>query len=209
MLKEVFSAMRFDETGNVARSDSLIVALGESWLRRFIDNKRKRKYYASQHMRLMARLLMYLRHLDEIEILDSGMETNKNQTVSDCEAEGSKYTHVGKKTNENETVSDYERSKSTDVSMEINETVPDCERDQNADIGMETNENEVANYFEKSSKKNFADYLNTKCFDSIVAAALACCAPYMDDIADLKAPSNSITRGPCWPCNAHLSKIAL
>ena len=63
MVKEVFSIMKRDDIGAVARGDKMIVALGESWLRRNIDNKEKRKYYASQRMRLAARLLIELRTL--------------------------------------------------------------------------------------------------------------------------------------------------
>jgi hypothetical protein len=65
MLQEVFPIMTRDDIGTVAQNDPLIVALGESWLRRSIDNEAKRKYYTSQHMRLMARLLIELRKADE------------------------------------------------------------------------------------------------------------------------------------------------
>ncbi len=53
--------MTRDDCSKIAQNDGLIVALGESWLRRNIDNKVKRKYYASSRMRLNARLLCALR----------------------------------------------------------------------------------------------------------------------------------------------------
>lgn len=40
------------------------MALGESWLRRSIDNREKRRYYSSQHMRLMGKMLLELRSLE-------------------------------------------------------------------------------------------------------------------------------------------------
>ena len=61
MLEEVFPRMLLDEVSEVAKNDHLIVALGESWLRRSIDNRAKRRHYASEHMRLMARLLIEIR----------------------------------------------------------------------------------------------------------------------------------------------------
>ena len=61
---EVLTIMRSDDITEVVQSDALIFALGESWLRRNIDNKVKRKYYASQRMRLNARFLMELRKLE-------------------------------------------------------------------------------------------------------------------------------------------------
>ena len=64
MLQEVFTTMLCDEVGKTAKKDKLIIALGETWLRRSIDNREKRSYYTSQHMRLMARLLLHLREID-------------------------------------------------------------------------------------------------------------------------------------------------
>ena len=58
---EVFTIMTPDSVSAVAQNDTLISMLGESWLRRNLDNKLKRKYYSSQRMRLNARLLMILR----------------------------------------------------------------------------------------------------------------------------------------------------
>ena len=56
--EEVFSSMKNDDVGMVAKNDDLIVALGESWLRRNLPNVEKRKYYTSQRMRLAAKLKM-------------------------------------------------------------------------------------------------------------------------------------------------------
>lgn len=53
-----------DEISEVAKKDVLIVALEESWLRRSVDNKAKRRHYASKHMRLMARMLINLKKQD-------------------------------------------------------------------------------------------------------------------------------------------------
>ena len=113
MFTEVFPSMRMDEVSDVAKSDETIVALGESWLRRSIDNKEKRRYYTSQHMRLMAKVLIELRRLDQVD----------------------------------------------------------------GNI---------------SSDKTFADYMKPSEFDRIIAAALECCFPFMDDMEELKAPSNGI-----------------
>ncbi|XP_074659474.1 uncharacterized protein LOC141912157 [Tubulanus polymorphus] len=61
MLDEVFSIMTQDDIGRIAQNDRLILVLGESWLRRNFENVDKRKYYASQRMRLAARFLINLR----------------------------------------------------------------------------------------------------------------------------------------------------
>ena len=63
LVEEVFTIMTCDKISSVAKTDSLITSLGESWLRRSIDNKTKRKYYSSQHMRQAARFLMEIRTL--------------------------------------------------------------------------------------------------------------------------------------------------
>ena len=64
MLAEVFPGMLMDDVSDVAKKDESIIALGESWLRRNIDNREKRRHYASQHMRLMAKVLIELQRLD-------------------------------------------------------------------------------------------------------------------------------------------------
>ena len=56
LLEEVFSSMKNDDVGMIAKNDPLIVALGESWLRRNLPNVEKRRYYTSQRMRLAAKL---------------------------------------------------------------------------------------------------------------------------------------------------------
>ncbi|KAJ8017713.1 hypothetical protein HOLleu_44683 [Holothuria leucospilota] len=61
MMEEVFPIMRLDAIGQVARSDNLIVSLGNLWLQRSIGNELMRKYYTSAAMRLSSRLLITLR----------------------------------------------------------------------------------------------------------------------------------------------------
>ena len=68
MLKEVFTIMTPDEVTETAQQDPLILALGESWLKRNIGNIEKRKYYASGRMRLCARLLIQLRLLHKSSV---------------------------------------------------------------------------------------------------------------------------------------------
>jgi len=63
MREEVLPAMKRDLVRHVAMNDKLILMLGESWLRRNVDNLEKRKYYASQHMRLTSKLLLQLRNM--------------------------------------------------------------------------------------------------------------------------------------------------
>lgn len=61
LMDEVCSVLSRDEIGLTTQRDPLIIMLGESWLRRSIDNKVNRKNYASQHIRFMSKLLMDLR----------------------------------------------------------------------------------------------------------------------------------------------------
>lgn len=61
MKVEVFPVMRLDEIGQVARSDNLVVSLGNQWLLRNVGNELMRKYYTSAVMRLSSRLLITLR----------------------------------------------------------------------------------------------------------------------------------------------------
>ncbi|CAG2200299.1 unnamed protein product [Mytilus edulis] len=102
----VYKKTRLSEIS--CQKDETIVALGESWLRRSIDNREKRRYYTSQHMRLMGKMLLELRSL------------------------------------------------------------------------------------EGEDEKDFEYYLHPSRFDMLVGAALQCCLPYMDDMEELKAPSNGI-----------------
>ena len=61
LVNEVFSKMKRDEVGLVAREDKLIIALGNQWMDKNIGNKLKRGKYTSQVMRLHARFLLNLR----------------------------------------------------------------------------------------------------------------------------------------------------
>ena len=117
MREEVLPAMKRDSVRHVAMTDELILMLGESWLRRNVDNVEKRKYYSSQHMRLAAKLLIQLRE----------MKVNKKQ----------------------------------------NET------EENSDISL-------------------WEFLTPDYFDMIVDASLQVSMPEIDDISELKSPSNAI-----------------
>ena len=55
--QEVFTRMRHDEVGAIARNDRMIVRLGNMWIKRNIGNELKRGKYTSQVMRLVATLL--------------------------------------------------------------------------------------------------------------------------------------------------------
>ena len=66
--------MTKDELTDVAQNDTLIISLGESWLRRSIDNRLKRKYYSSQHMRQAGRFLLEMKKLSQ----------GKINTISGC-----------------------------------------------------------------------------------------------------------------------------
>lgn len=57
MQKEVLAIMTNDSVTAVSQNDSLILSLGESWLRRNMVNSEKRKYYASARIWVSARLL--------------------------------------------------------------------------------------------------------------------------------------------------------
>ncbi|XP_014676676.1 PREDICTED: uncharacterized protein LOC106816566, partial [Priapulus caudatus] len=77
LLEEVFSIMTRDDISRVAQNDMLLVALGESWLRRNQDNKNKRKYYASQRMRLNSRMLIELRNEEDRVVEERNKEQSK------------------------------------------------------------------------------------------------------------------------------------
>ena len=145
--KEVYSIMTRDKITDLAKKDKLIVSLGESWYKRSVGNP-KRKYFASQHMRLMSRLLINLRSL----IVHS-------------------------------------EESSTDVNGSIKEKTALCE--QNANLSLEhvdeeeVSENTTQNYF-------MWDLLDPMHFEKVTKASIMCTFPYMDDIEDLKSPSNAI-----------------
>ncbi|VDI57024.1 Hypothetical predicted protein [Mytilus galloprovincialis] len=60
LVSDVFPIMRRDEIAKIAKSDKLIVGLGNYWLRQNIGNKLKRKNYTSSRMRSTARLVKNL-----------------------------------------------------------------------------------------------------------------------------------------------------
>ena len=76
--KEVFVTMKNDHISKVARSDPLIVALGNLAMKRNIGNKDMRPYNVSSDMRLVARALIELRELQE------GEDAKKNLTWYDA-----------------------------------------------------------------------------------------------------------------------------
>lgn len=82
MKNEVLKSMKQHEVGRTALNDKLIMALGESWLRRSMDNVAKRRHYASEHMRLCARLLLAM---DELVRERDGKTDDKSveHTMSD------------------------------------------------------------------------------------------------------------------------------
>ena len=77
--------MTADEISKVAQNDPLIVMLGESWLRRNLSNKLKRKYYSSQRMRLNARLLIELRKKKEKENSAGSQLSDEAHQVEDAD----------------------------------------------------------------------------------------------------------------------------
>jgi hypothetical protein len=90
MKKEVFKSMISDKVGKTAQSDQIIVALGESWLRRNIGNEEKRRHYSSQRMRLSARLLIHLRTIDkenQHEQAEGGQEVDEEEEEPDVVSE--------------------------------------------------------------------------------------------------------------------------
>ena len=61
LVAEVFSIMHNDEVSDVARSDRLVIVLGNQWMEKNIGNTLKRGKYTSEIMRLVAHLLIALR----------------------------------------------------------------------------------------------------------------------------------------------------
>ena len=54
--KEVIPSMKRDAIWEIAVNDDLILGIGDLWVMKNIDNKRKRKHYSSFHVCLAARL---------------------------------------------------------------------------------------------------------------------------------------------------------
>ena len=78
MLDEVFTMMKSDDISDIAKTDFLILALGETWLRLNISNKPKRKYYASQRMGLISKLLNELRKMEKNACKEDDTEPEVN-----------------------------------------------------------------------------------------------------------------------------------
>lgn len=66
LVNEVFTKMKMDRVGQVAREDPLIIHLGNQWIQKNVGNKLKRGAYTSAIMRLVARMLLNLRKLKPI-----------------------------------------------------------------------------------------------------------------------------------------------
>ena len=65
---EVFSRMNLDAVGLLARSDPLIIGLGNIWIEKNISNPLKRGKYTAQVMRLNATLLRSLRKIKPLDV---------------------------------------------------------------------------------------------------------------------------------------------
>lgn len=78
LIKEVFSIMRNDTIGKIARTEKLIVIIGNSWMQQLVGNGINRKYYTSGIMRLTAKFLYVLR--EEKVYKQDGMEINSLTT---------------------------------------------------------------------------------------------------------------------------------
>lgn len=63
LVGEVFPIMIEDGVGKVAKTDPLIINLGNQWMQRNVGNRIMRKYYTSSIMRLAARLLINARQM--------------------------------------------------------------------------------------------------------------------------------------------------
>ncbi|MES9884350.1 MAG: hypothetical protein ABW185_26180, partial [Sedimenticola sp.] len=83
---EVFPGMKKDQIGITAIEDSLITALGDCWLMKNIDNKRKRRHYASFHMRLAARLLSAFRNMtgERTTTVDKMLIPDNFDQITEC-----------------------------------------------------------------------------------------------------------------------------
>ncbi|MEW8545003.1 MAG: hypothetical protein AB2693_15875, partial [Candidatus Thiodiazotropha sp.] len=76
--KEVFKMMKADLVGKTAKTDLLIIILGESWLRRNISNEVKRKYYSSSRMRIAAKFLLCMRQQEAEESTMEQQDAEEN-----------------------------------------------------------------------------------------------------------------------------------
>lgn len=80
---EVLPIMTNDNVSRVAQEDPLIMALGDSWVRRNMSNVEKRKYYASSRMRLVARMLIQLNMMKKTD------KTLHDENKGECSMEDS------------------------------------------------------------------------------------------------------------------------
>ena len=75
LTNEVFTILKSDEIGNIARNDALIVAIGNQWIQKLRGNTVNRKYYTSGIMRLCAKLLKDLRKTAVVSLEDKEENT--------------------------------------------------------------------------------------------------------------------------------------
>lgn len=85
--KEVLPIMTNDNVSKVAQGDPLIMALGDSWVRRNMSNVEKRKYYASSRMRLMARMLIQLHMMKKSDSADETPDMNSTECLMEDSAQ--------------------------------------------------------------------------------------------------------------------------
>ncbi|OWF35847.1 hypothetical protein KP79_PYT23048 [Mizuhopecten yessoensis] len=64
LIEETFKIMQHDEVSKVAKSDPLIITLGNNWMLRNVGNKLMRCYYTSSVMRLAAKFKLELQKID-------------------------------------------------------------------------------------------------------------------------------------------------
>ncbi len=189
----------------VAQENDLIVALGESWLRRNIDNKFRRKYYASERMRLVARLLIYS------EKYGQAHQCRPQETGADKEPDGvqshemqpqdsqGNWAHQVAEPDRNQAPCETEPEPDGDQAAREQgqrpEEEPEPDGDQAArEQGQRPEEDQVgaAECGQGLVEMSMWDFIDPAHFDDVVEAAIMCAYQYMDDMEDLKASSNAI-----------------
>ena len=129
--------------------------------------RRKSGLAATQHMQLMARLLIHLQEMDgSAQTGNSSEETFSDVTnnSSPVQGKGMADLHL----------------------QEIDGPA------QTGNSSEETCSEEAANHSSPVQGKEMAEFLHTCCFDMNTEAAIRCCLPFLIDTEDLKAPSNGI-----------------
>ena len=200
LLLNVYPIMTRDAVSAVAKSDQLIVAIGDSWYRRSRGNP-KAKYYSSQHMRLMARLLMHLRDLVQQRALDSSENTatRKLSFLPDLEEQNCQEKDVPGVSSERHSPDLEEQNcQEKDVSG-VSSQNRSAELDSAELIAQEkivsddvTNSSQCRSPEEVKNVKSLWEFIVPQRFDDVVAATLQCAMPDMDDTEELASPTNAI-----------------